>query len=80
MILGKQLFLILIKLILQILKSFIKNRTTLIVTHRMSTLELVDKIMVMDNGQVIDYGTHEELLNRCKIYHRLREMNQDKAA
>lgn len=62
------------------LKSFIKNRTTLIVTHRMSTLELVDQIMVMNNGRVVDCGTHEDLLRRCKIYHRLREMDQEKAA
>ena len=62
------------------LKSFIKNRTTLIVTHRMSTLELVDQIMVMNNGHVVDCGTHEDLLGRCKIYHRLREMDQEKAA
>ncbi|MCH2181953.1 MAG: ABC transporter ATP-binding protein/permease [Mariniblastus sp.] len=62
------------------LQSFIKNRTTLIVTHRMSTLELVDQIMVMNNGQVVDCGTHDDLLKRCKIYHRLREMDQEKAA
>ena len=62
------------------LKSFIKNRTTLIVSHRMSTLELVDQIMVMNNGGVVDCGTHEDLLGRCKIYHRLREMDQEKAA
>ena len=62
------------------LQSFIKNRTTLIVTHRMSTLELVDQIMVMNHGQVVDYGTHDELLKRCKIYHRLRDMDQEKAA
>jgi ABC-type multidrug transport system fused ATPase/permease subunit len=68
------------RLIHATLQSFIKNRTTLIVTHRMSTLELVDQIMVMNNGRVIDFGTHDELLKRCKIYHRLREMDQEKAA
>ena len=62
------------------LKSFIKNRTTLIVTHRMSTLELVDRIMVMNKGQVLDCGTHAELIKRCDVYRRLRQSDLEKVA
>ena len=54
------------------LSDFIKGRTTLIVTHRMSTLELVDLIMVMDEGRVVDCGTHSELYERCEVYRHLR--------
>lgn len=59
-------------LIHKTLSEFIKGRTTLIVTHRMSTLDLVDLIMVMDEGRVIDCGTHRELFARCDVYRRLR--------
>lgn len=54
------------------LSDFIQGRTTLIVTHRMSTLELVDLIMVMDEGRVVDCGTHSELYERCEVYRHLR--------
>lgn len=56
------------------LAEFIVDRTTLIVTHRLSTLDLVDLIMVMDQGQVVDFGTHEELLGRCGVYQHLRNV------
>ena len=55
------------------LAEFIKNRTTIIVTHRLSTLELVDRILVMDEGRVVDCGTHAELMKRCSTYRLLRE-------
>jgi ATP-binding cassette subfamily B protein/subfamily B ATP-binding cassette protein MsbA len=54
------------------LSEFIQGRTTLIVTHRMSTLELVDLIMVMDEGRIVDCGTHNELISRCEVYQHLR--------
>ncbi len=68
------------KLIQATLREFIRNRTTIIVTHRLETLELVDRIMVMDEGQVIDLGTHGELMKRCAIYRHLRESRQQEAA
>ncbi len=59
-------------LIHKTLAEFIKGRTTLIVTHRMSTLDLVDLILVMDEGRIVDCGTHDELFQRCDVYQRLR--------
>ncbi len=60
-------------LIHQALAEFMKGRTSIIVTHRLSTLELVDRIMVMDQGQIVDIGTHAELMRRCDTYRMLRE-------
>ena len=60
------------KLIHKTLAEFIKNRTTILITHRLSTLDLVDQIMVMEQGRILDIGTHEELMQRCKMYSRLR--------
>ena len=41
------------------------GRTTLLIAHRMSTLELADQIAVLDQGRLVDQGTHEELTERC---------------
>ncbi len=60
-------------LIHETLKEFIKGRTTIMITHRLSTLELVDRILVMDEGKVVDCGTHAELMQRCEVYRRLRD-------
>ena len=59
-------------LIHQALTEFIQGRTTIMITHRLSTLDLADFIMVMGDGRIEDYGTHEELLARCPAYQRLR--------
>lgn len=47
------------------------GRTVIIVSHRLSTLVNVDKILVIDEGKIIDQGRHDELLERCSIYHHL---------
>ena len=50
-----------------------RNRTLLIVTHRVSSARLADRIAVMDAGQVVDSGSHEELLARGGLYARIHE-------
>jgi ATP-binding cassette subfamily B protein/subfamily B ATP-binding cassette protein MsbA len=52
------------------LREFIAGRTTLIVTHRQSTLELVDFVLVLENGSVLDFGRPGELMERCPAYRR----------
>lgn len=48
-----------------------EGRTVIIVSHRLSTLVDVDRIMVIDEGKIIDQGKHGELLKRCSIYNQL---------
>jgi len=58
-------------LVHQVLKEFIRGRTTLIITHRRSTLELADQIVVMESGKIADIGNHDELVACCNAYRRL---------
>lgn len=49
-------------------KSEIPDTTKIIIAQRISSIQDADKIIVMDNGEIVDYGSHEELLSRNKIY------------
>jgi len=53
------------------LRRLMRGRTTLLVAHRRSTLRLADRIAVIDHGTVVDTGTHDELLSRCRLYRLL---------
>jgi ATP-binding cassette, subfamily B, bacterial len=53
------------------LREVMRGRTTLIIAHRRSTLNLADRIVVLDQGRVADSGTHEELAGRSALYRRL---------
>ena len=50
------------------LKILTKNKTTIVIAHRLSTILNSSKIYVIDSGEVIDKGKHEELLIKSKIY------------
>ena len=56
------------------LKDICKGRTVIIIAHRLSTLKEANKIMVIDNGNLIEYDTHEKLLENKGLYHSLYRM------
>ena len=61
-------------LVQQALDRLMKDRTTLIIAHRLATITHVDRIAVMDQGKLVAIGTHEELLESSLLYSRLAEL------
>lgn len=59
------------KLIQDALNKLVRNRTTLAIAHRLSTLRNADRLLVLDKGKVSEYGSHAELLKNKGIYYKL---------
>lgn len=59
------------KLIQDALQKLMKSRTSLVIAHRLSTIAKLDRIIVLDNGSIVEDGTHAELLEKNGIYARL---------
>lgn len=66
-------------LVKQALDRLMSNRTTLIIAHRLATITHVDRIAVMDQGQLVALGTHDELLDSSPLYRRLAELQFNSA-
>jgi ATP-binding cassette subfamily B protein len=56
------------KLIQASLDELMNNRTSIVIAHRLSTISKLDRIIVLDNGRVVEDGTHEELLRKKGVY------------
>lgn len=54
--------------------SILGTRTTLVIAHRLSTVRDADKIVVLDNGNIVEVGTHHQLLRQQGLYHRLHTL------
>lgn len=66
--------------ILSYLKKERKNKTTILIAHRISTLQQADKILVIDKGRAIEYGTHLELVEQAGYYAKMVKKQQLEAA
>src|SRR3989440_4210213 len=53
------------------IRRLLQGRTTLLIIHRLSQIRWADKILVLRRGELVDQGTHAELLNRCELYRRI---------
>jgi ATP-binding cassette subfamily B protein/subfamily B ATP-binding cassette protein MsbA len=60
-------------LIHKALRDFMRNRTTFVITHRLNTLEIAHRIVMVDNGRIAAVGTHQQLLDTCPEYQRLHQ-------
>src|SRR2546430_135333 len=58
-------------LVQQALDRLMRGRTTIVIAHRLSTVERADRILVLDRGRIVEEGTHSELLLKSGLYHRL---------
>jgi subfamily B ATP-binding cassette protein MsbA len=62
------------KLVQEALNNLMKNRTSLIIAHRLSTIQNADMIVVLENGKIVEQGTHPELINANGLYRKLIDM------
>ena len=61
-------------LIQKALKALLQGRTSFVIAHRLSTIVDADEVLVVDEGQIVERGTHRELLEQGEVYRRLYEM------
>ena len=62
------------KLVQESLEKLMKSRTSLVIAHRLSTIKNADKIIVLDNGKIIEQGTHQELIAKSGHYKKLFDL------
>ena len=65
-------------LVQQSLANLMRGRTTFVIAHRLSTIVHADRILVLKEGQIVESGPHQDLLEKRGIYWKLRQMQEDK--
>jgi len=56
------------------LEKVMKGRTSIVIAHRLSTIQKADKIIVMNKGELMEQGNHQELLAQNGLYHKLYQL------
>ncbi|HWA35291.1 MAG TPA: hypothetical protein VG737_14220, partial [Cyclobacteriaceae bacterium] len=62
------------KLVQEALFNLMKNRTSLVIAHRLSTIQHADEIVVVQEGRIVERGTHSQLMSRDGLYRKLNEI------
>ncbi len=62
------------RLVQQALENLMRNRTSIVIAHRLSTIQFVDEIIVMQNGALVERGTHNDLLEKNSVYRKLYDL------
>ena len=62
------------------MKQLIKGKTTFMIAHRFSSIRLANRILVMDQGEIIADGKHEEIYQNCEIYQKLYDQQFSEAS
>jgi len=64
------------KLVQEALFNLMRNRTSLVIAHRLSTIQHADEILVIQHGQIVERGTHEDLNNKNGLYRKLVDIQK----
>ncbi len=59
-------------LIEQAIRAVMANRTSIIIAHRLSTIRRANQIIIIDQGRIVEQGTHEDLMEKAGLYHHLQ--------
>ena len=62
------------RLVQQALENMMQNRTSVVIAHRLSTIQNADTIVVMQKGEIVEQGTHDELIQKDGMYAKLVAM------
>jgi subfamily B ATP-binding cassette protein MsbA len=68
------------RLVQDAMDRLLAGRTTFVIAHRLSTIRHADKILVLEHGRLTEHGTHNELLGRRGVYHRLYQLQFGQAS
>ena len=62
------------KMVQRAIQVLMKDRTALVIAHRLSTVQNADKIIVLEKGKIIEVGSHTDLYNKAGLYRRLYDI------